>query len=62
MTEQPCNIVPVAPTTWPFDASYVTAHEMVHPRRGPGGLHAQLGRHGGHVTDDARDILSAGPP
>ena len=30
MTEKNCNIVPVAPTTWPFNASYVTAHELVH--------------------------------
>ena len=22
--------MPVAPTTWPFNASYVTAHELVH--------------------------------
>ncbi|MDA0173144.1 zinc-dependent metalloprotease [Solirubrobacter taibaiensis] len=60
MTEKTCNIVPVAPTTWPFDASYVTAHEMVHlfgavPDCAPNsdGM--------GHVTDDPRDLLYSGP-
>ena len=59
MTEKTCNIVPVAPTTWPFNASYVTAHELVHlfgavPDCAPNSDGS------GHVTDDARDILFAG--
>ena len=59
MTEKTCNIVPVAPTVWPFNASYVTAHELVHlfgavPDCAPNSDGS------GHVTDDARDILFAG--
>ena len=59
MTEKACNIKPVAPTAWPFDATYVTAHELVHVF----GAVPDCAPHAngmGHVTDDARDILYAG--
>lgn len=59
MTEKTCNIKPVSPTSWPFEATYVTAHELVHlfgavPDCAP---HADGT---GHVTDDPRDILYTG--
>lgn len=59
LTEKACNIKPVTPTSWPFDGTYLTAHELTHllgavPDCAP---HADGT---GHVTDDPRDILYAG--
>jgi hypothetical protein len=59
MTERTCGIKPISPTTWPADATYVTAHELAH-NFGAAGDCAPHSIGGGHVGDDTRDLLYAG--
>lgn len=59
MTERPCNIRPVAPTMWPADGTYITAHEMAHNFGAvPDCAPHSIG--GGHVGDDPGDLLYGG--
>ncbi len=60
LTEKSCGIRPVAPTSWPADGTYLTAHEMAH-NFGAVPDCAPHGGGGGHVNDDPRDLLYSGP-
>ncbi len=56
-----CNIYPSASTPdFPFGASYLTVHELTHAM---GAVPSCAPHHGnsGHVVDDNRDLLYAGP-
>jgi hypothetical protein len=59
LPEKSCDIRPVAPTMWPFDGTYLAAHEMVH-NFGAVPACAPHSVGGGHVGDDPRDVLYTG--
>jgi hypothetical protein len=58
--EAACGIHPASPTSWPFDATYLTAHELTHNFGAVSSCAPHAGN-GGHVTDDPKDILYSGP-
>ena len=59
LPERSCNIRPV-PADWPFEGTYLTAHELTHNFGAvPGCAPHSVG--GGHVGDDPRDLLYSGP-
>jgi hypothetical protein len=54
-----CAIYPSAASTWPYNMSYLLAHEVTHllgavPTCAPHYV-------SGHVSDDNRDVLYSGP-
>ena len=58
--EDVCGIHPSTSDTFPYGATYVTAHEITHNL----GAVADCATHGdgtGHVNDDPRDVLYNGP-
>lgn len=54
-----CTIYPESGSTWPYNATYLAAHEMTHAL---GAVSSCAPHHGGggHVTDDPRDVLYYG--
>jgi len=56
-----CNIYPAANTpSWPYGATYLLAHEVTHALGAVPACAPHEGN-GGHVIDDPRDVLYAGP-
>ena len=55
-----CSIFPDVKDNWPFGATYIVGHELVHLL---GAVQSCAPHHfsNGHVNDDSRDILYVGP-